>query len=253
MAGSRLARLLLRLEEARAGGELALVLDLLADLGYFARRGDRYVRTAKRPPPPGPLAPLLDQLALPALLGERPQVPARLLHAAASLLQPLRAAAAQRLPRGGTVLVAGWLPCGFSSELAAATGADLVLLDENMEALSLEAERLALLPPAPRGSGAPSPGLFVAFETGTPEEAGALVEKYGRFTYAVSCHRDPSRLPPEAAEAVYLVLFRGAAGRLADLVAAALGIPRAPGCVKPIYADDQLCIVCRGTSCSSSG
>jgi hypothetical protein len=148
VAGSRFLRLLLKQGEVKADDSLGMVYQLLAELGYFVKRGDRYRRTNKIPPSVSSrmLGAVFDEVIIPRLLGDSVKLNYEALFAATALFQRLRIKAANRFGKGVLVLVAGWLPCGFSTEISAATGADLVILDEHWEVLSLEEERISILP-----------------------------------------------------------------------------------------------------------
>lgn len=240
-------RILLKQTEVKADDALGRIYGLLAELGYFAKRGDRYKRTGKLPPAVSSrlLGAVFDDVIIPYLLGDPVKPNYEALFAATALFQGLRVRAAEKLGRGGIVLVAGWLPCGFSTEVAAATGADLVILDEHWEILALEEERMSLLPLELVKVGTEmAPSLYVGFEVGRLEDLP--LDKYGRFTLALVCHRGVDvRKAREIAERVYRVTFSGGLGIFADLIAEALGLGRGEECGrggKTIYKDRDLCI-----------
>jgi hypothetical protein len=89
-----------------------------------------------------------------------------------------------------------------------------------------------------------APSLYVSFEVGRVEDLP--LDKYGRFSFAVICHRDVDlRKMREAAEKIYRVNFAGAWGIFADLLADALNLGRGEGCGqggKAIYQDSEMCI-----------
>ena len=240
VAGSRYLRLLLKQDEVRVDDALGKLYHLLAELGYFVKRGDKYRRTNKVPPPipSRVLGAIFDDVIVPHLLGEGARPSYETLFAATAIFQGLRAKAAVKLGKMPLVLVAGWLPCGFSTEVAAATGADIVILDENWEVrvsiLPLELERV--LEPV-------SPSLFIAFEVGRLEDLA--LDKYGKFSAAIICHRGvDAKRAREVAEKVYKVRFLGAMGLFADLLAEALGLGQVGECAGKIYYKDaDLCIV----------
>lgn len=247
VAGSRFLRLLLKQGEVKADDSLGMVYQLLAELGYFVKRGDRYRRTNKIPPSVSSrmLGTVFDEVIIPRLLGDSVKLNYEALFAATALFQRLRIRAASRFGKGVLVLVAGWLPCGFSTEISAATGADLVILDEHWEVLSLEEERISILPLELDKTGeSMAPSLYISFEVGRVEDLP--LDKYGRFSFAVICHRDVDlRKMREAAEKIYRVNFAGALGIFADLLADALNLGRGEGCGqggKAIYQDSEMCI-----------
>jgi len=247
VAGSRFLRLLLKQGEVKADDSLGMVYQLLAELGYFVKRGDRYRRTNKIPPSVSSrmLGAVFDEVIIPRLLGDSVKLNYEALFAATALFQRLRIKAASRFGKGVLVLVAGWLPCGFSTEISAATGADLVILDEHWEVLSLEEERISILPLELDKTGeSMAPSLYISFEVGRVEDLP--LDKYGRFSFAVICHRDVDlKKMREAAERIYRVNFAGALGIFADLLADALNLGRGEGCGqggKAIYQDSEMCI-----------
>jgi hypothetical protein len=155
-------RPLLAAEELKTGRELAPLADFLVQLGLFNRRGDRLVRTTLKPGDEDEagygrvIARIIDSLVAPHSLDEAPpprQLPpelAQALDAFAQIFQPARIEIAQELfPReGGLALVAGWFPCGFSSELMSIAGKDVVIVEERKELVAMEEDRLSLIPQA---------------------------------------------------------------------------------------------------------
>jgi hypothetical protein len=247
IAGSRFLRLLLKQDEVRVNDPLGRIYQLLAELGYFVKRGDRYRRTNKIPPsiPSRLLGAVFDEIIIPHVLGDSVKLKYEALFAATALFQGLRIKAASRFEKGTLALVAGWLPCGFSTEISAVTGADLVILDEHWEVLSLEEERISLLPlELDRTGESMAPSLYVSFEVGRLEDLP--LDKYGRFSFAVICHRDVDlRKMREAAEKIYRVNFAGALGIFADLLADALNLGQGGGCGqggRVVYRDSEVCI-----------
>ncbi|MBP1449258.1 MAG: hypothetical protein JZD41_04505, partial [Thermoproteus sp.] len=133
----------------RPDHKLEKLYEILADLGYFVKRGDVYIRTGKVPPDRGDpvVAGVLDNIITPYLAGRQIEVNSALVHSFTYIFQSARIiVASEVLPWGGLTLVAGFLPCGFSSELSAQAGRDLVIADEFQEVLDLEGERVSLLP-----------------------------------------------------------------------------------------------------------
>jgi len=246
VAGSRYLRLLLKQNEVNVDDALGKLFHLLAELGYFVKRGDKYRRTSKAPPyiPSKVLGAIFDDVIVPYLLGEDVKPSYETLFAATAIFQVLRARAASKLGKMSLVLVAGWLPCGFSAEVAAATGAGVVILDENWEVLALEEERVSILSlELERAQEPVSPSYFIAFEVGRLEDLS--LDKYGKFSAAIICHRGvDARRAREVAEKVYKVRFLGALGLFADLLAEALGLGQVGECAGKIYYKDaDLCII----------
>ncbi|AET32668.1 hypothetical protein [Pyrobaculum ferrireducens] len=247
IAGSRFIRILLKQSEVKADDTLGKIFHLLAEMGYFAKRGDRYKRTNKIPPPASSrlLGSVFDDIIIPYLIGESAKPNYEAVFAATAIFQPYRVRVADKFGRGSLALVAGWLPCGFSTEISAATGADLVILDEHWEALVLEEERVSILPlELERVGESLAPSVFVSFEVGHLEDLP--VDKYGKFSFAVVCHRSiDTRKAREVADKIYRVNFTGALGIFADLVAEALGLGRGEECGrggKVTYKDGDICI-----------
>ncbi|MEM4891786.1 MAG: hypothetical protein QXH63_02725 [Pyrobaculum sp.] len=247
VAGSRYLRLLLKQDEVLVEDALSSVYQLLAELGYFVKRGNKYKRTSKIPPGLSSriIGAVFDEVIFPHLIGEGSKINNEALFAATALFQQLRARAVAKLGKGHLALVAGWLPCGFSTEISATTGADLVILDENWEVLSLEEERVSILPlEFDRGGEGPMPSLYISFEVGRVEDLP--VDKYGTFAFAVFCHRAVNtRRLLDIAERVYRVNFYGPLGLFADLISEALGLGKAEECGrggKVIYRDNEICI-----------
>jgi len=148
VAGSRYIRLLLKQGEVKTDDSLGRLYQLLAELGYFVKRGDKYRRTSKVQPSISSrlLGAVFDEVIIPHLLGELMKPNYEALFAATALFQGLRTRAASKLGKGTLALVAGWLPCGFSTEISATTGADLVIVDEHWEVLSRGGENIATPP-----------------------------------------------------------------------------------------------------------
>jgi hypothetical protein len=131
----------------------------------------------------------------------------RALYVYTSLFQNMRIIMVQELLRyGGLTLVAGWLSCGFSSELMSIAGRDVVLVKEREDLILLELDRLSLIPLAP----APlerelAVASFYAFENLPLDDLKAVVEKYGKFDTAVACQRGDLDLLREVAQEVYYI------------------------------------------------
>ena len=247
VAGSRFLRLLLRQGEVKTDDSLGRLYQLLAELGYFVKRGDKYRRTGKVQPSISSslLGAVFDEVIIPHLLGELMKPNYEALFAATALFQGLRTRAASKLGKGTLALVAGWLPCGFSTEISATTGADLVIVDEYWEVLSLEEERISLLPLELEKTGEPmAPSLYVSFEVGRLDDLP--LDKCGRFSFALICHRDVDvKKTREFAEKVYRVNFAGALGMFADLLTEALNLGRSESCGqggKVVYKNSEVCI-----------
>ncbi|WP_053240494.1 hypothetical protein [Pyrobaculum islandicum] len=248
VAGSRYLRLLLKQNEVKVDDALGRIYQLLAELGYFVKRGDKYKRTNKVLPTVSSrlLGAVFDDIIIPHLLGEAFRLNHEALFAATALFQSLRVRASTKIGRGELALVAGWLPCGFSTEISAATGADLVVLDEHWEVLALEEERVSIRLPLEleKIGESMSVSLYVSFEVGRIDDLPA--DKYGLFSFAIICHRgvDLKRVR-ELAKRVYRVNFMGALGIFADLISETLGLGRGEECGrggKIIYRDSDLCI-----------
>ncbi|ABP51546.1 MULTISPECIES: hypothetical protein [Pyrobaculum] len=247
IAGSRYLRLLLKQSEVKADDALGKLFHLLAEMGYFVKRGDRYRRTNKIPPVPPSrlLGAVFDDVIIPYLLGEAVKPNHEALFAATALFQPYRARAASKFGKGSLALVAGWLPCGFSTEISAATGADLVIVDENWEVLALEEERVSILPLELERVEEPlAASVFLSFEACRLEDLP--LDKYGKFSFAVICHRGVDiKKVKELAERVYRVNFGGSLGIFADLISESLGLGRGEECGrggKIVYKDSEVCV-----------
>ncbi len=247
IAGSRFIRLLLKQGEVKSDDTLGRLFHLLAEMGYFVKRGDRYKRTSKIPPSISSklLGSVFDDIIIPYLIGEAIKPNFEAVFAATALFQPYRIRAASKFGRGALALVAGWLPCGFSTEISAATGADLVIQDEHWEILALEEERISILPvELERVGEAMAASVFVSFEAGRLDELPA--DKYGKFSFAVICHRAVDvKKARELADRVYRVNFSGALGIFADLLSEAMGLGRGEECGRGgrvLYKDSEICL-----------
>ncbi|MEZ0318812.1 MAG: hypothetical protein ABWK05_02300 [Pyrobaculum sp.] len=246
IAGSRFIRLLLKQSEVRVDDSTERLYQLLAEMGYFVRRGDRYRRTSKIPPGYASrlIGSVFDDIIVPYLLGDAVKINYEALFAATAMFQGLRTRVANKLPKGGLALVAGWLPCGFSTEISAATGADLVILDQFWEVLALEEERISILPTVLEKQEAAPSALFISFEVGTVKDLS--LDKYGKFSFALVCHRgvELDRLK-EIAEKTYSAAFSGPLGIFADLLSEALSLGKGIGCGqrgKTVYKDQDVCV-----------
>jgi len=246
IAASNYVKMLLQQSEVKVEGRLAELLDILSELGYYNKRGNKFKRTNKTPPPGASslVARFFDEVAVPLLLGSKPRIDPEVLLAAISLFQPLRIRALRYFGRGALALVAGWAPCGFSTELASHMGYDLVIADDNWEILSAEEDRTSVLPHAQElKMGMPSPYVFVAFEIMPMDEIGSLAEKYGHFDLLISCHRLIKSA--DLAEKAYYVRFGGVYGRIADLISEALGLGKGAKCSalgNVVVSSEYLCI-----------
>ncbi|MEM3996543.1 MAG: hypothetical protein QXP31_05715 [Pyrobaculum sp.] len=246
IAGSRFIRLLLKQSEVKVDDSMGRLYQLLAELGYFVRRGDRYRRTGKIPPAYASrlIGSVFDDIIVPYLIGDAVKINHEALFAATAMFQGLRTRTANKLPKAGLALVAGWLPCGFSTEVSAATGADLVILDQFWEVLSLEEERISILPTVLERQEASPSALFVSFEVGTLRDVP--LDKYGKFSLALVCHRGVELdVVREVAEKTYAVSFSGPLGIFADLLSEALNLGKGLECGqrgKTVYKDQDICI-----------
>jgi len=234
-----LTALLLEFEELKPSPKLRPLLELLAELGVLAKRGDAYVKADAKPPMgeksalSEALGVVLHQLVVPYLASGAtatrltPELK-QSLYIYTSIFQTLRIVAAQELLRyGGLTLVAGWFPCGFSSELMSIAGRDVVIVEEREDLLALEIDRLSLLPLAT----APveeelAPASFYAFEVMPLNEVHQLVEKYGKFDTAVVCGRgvDIDTVKRAAEEVYYIHIGDRALSTLNNLVLKSLGL-----------------------------
>ena len=214
-----LAALLSELEEVKPSPRLRPLLDFLADIGLLQRKGDKY-KKAQHPPRPYEASPLAEavselfqQVVFPYLVSGRRVARLttelqRALYTYTTAFQNMRVVVAQELMRyGGLTLVAGWFPCGFSSELMSIAGRDVVIVEEREELVTLEMDRLSLIPlaPAPLGQELAA-ASFYAFENLPLNDVKAVAEKYGRFDAAVACQRGPElNALKEVAEEVYYI------------------------------------------------
>jgi len=219
IANTPLVALLSELEEVKPSPRLRPLLEFLTDIGLLQRKGDKY-RKAQHLSRPYEVSPLADavselfqQIVLPHIVAGRRVARLtmelqRALYAYTSAFQNMRVVVAQELMRyGGLTLVAGWFPCGFSSELMSISGRDVVIMEEREELVALEMDRLSLIPlaSAPLGQELAA-ASFYAFENLPLNELKAVLEKYGKFDAAVACQRgaDLNALR-EAAQEVYYI------------------------------------------------
>ncbi|ABO08592.1 hypothetical protein [Pyrobaculum calidifontis] len=245
-----LVALLLEFEELKPSPKLRPLLELLAELGVLAKRGDAYVKADARPPTgeksalSEAIGVVLHQLVVPHLASGAtatrltPELK-QSLYIYTSIFQTLRIVAAQELLRyGGLTLVAGWFPCGFSSELMSISGRDVVIVEEREDLLTLEIDRLSLLPlaAAPVEEGL-APASFYSFEVMPLGEVSQLVDKYGKFDTAIVCGRgvDIDAVRRAAEEVYYIHIGDKALSTLNSLVLKSLGLqpptdeaPKAP-------------------------
>ncbi|MFP3291146.1 MAG: hypothetical protein RXO30_01625 [Thermoproteus sp.] len=252
--GSNFARLALMNAAIRPDARLERLYSILARLGYFVKRGDIYIRTGKLPPDRGDptIAKIVDDVVVPHLLGNPIKPSPALIHSFTYIFQGIRVRmAAEILPWGGLTLVAGFLPCGFSSELSAQAGRDLVIADDFQDVLDIESERLSYLPVmASPVSSFLAPAVFIALEPSTDIEF--IKSKYGSFNTVLVCHRNINfRQLKNLGEEVIYVHVNGTLGELASLVDEALGLGAPPTCDsvmkdvggQVIHDDEDLCVI----------
>jgi hypothetical protein len=218
IAHTPLVALLSEIEEIKPSPRLRPLLDFLTELGLLQRKGDKY-KKVEQPPKPHDVSPLAEtiseifqQVVFPYLITGRRVTRLntelqRALYVYTALFQNMRIIVVQELLRhGGLTLVAGWFPCGFSSELISIAGRDVVLVEEREDLIALELDRLSLIPPAPapleRELAATS---FYAFENLPLDSLETVVEKYGKFDAAVACQRGDLDSLREAAQEVYYI------------------------------------------------
>lgn len=230
---SNFARLAIMNAAIRPDERLEPLYKILLELGYFIKRGDIYMRTGKLPPDRGDpiVANVIDNIIVPYLLGNSFELNTTLLHSFTYLFQEVRIrVASEILPWGGLTLVYGFLPCGFSSELSAQAGRDLVISDDFQDVLDVESERLSLLPifSAPLTSYL-APAAFIAVEPTT--DLSLLQSKYGKFDTAIVCHRlsNIESLRNISREIIYIYV-KGVLGELATLMSKAVGLEQPPTC-----------------------
>ncbi|MFN3804034.1 MAG: hypothetical protein ACK4SY_03160 [Pyrobaculum sp.] len=231
--------LLTEVEEVRPSPRLKPLYDFLADLGLLQRKGDKYVKTQVPPRQKSALseavAKLFQEVVLPYITtGERvSHLPHDLqwaLYIYVSSFQTMRIVITQEvLGYGGLTLVAGWFPCGFSSELISIAGRDIVVVEEREDVVALEMDRLSLIPytPAPLGQELAA-ASFYAFETTSLRDVSWLAEKYGTFDTAVVCNRgvDLRELAKIAKEIYYIAPLHKSLGYLNDVLLGGLGLSR---------------------------
>ncbi|ACB39802.1 hypothetical protein [Pyrobaculum neutrophilum] len=238
VASTPLLSLLSELEEVKPSQRIRPLFDFLAEVGLMQRKGDKYRRASL--PSRGELSPLAEavstlfqNLVFPYVAAGRragrlsPELQ-RALYVYTSAFQALRVTVAQELMSyGGLTLVAGWFPCGFSSELMSIAGRDLVIVEEREDVVALEVDRLSLLPIASGPLGQElAPASFYAFETLPLAGLGEVAEKYGVFDAAVVCHRgaDLALLQKIAREVYYIVIRDRQLSYLATAIVEALGL-----------------------------
>ncbi|MEZ0248792.1 MAG: hypothetical protein ABWJ97_05915 [Thermoproteus sp.] len=251
---SNFARLALMNAAIRPDKRLETLYDILTKLGYFVKRGEVYVRTGKLPPERGDtiVAKVVDEIIVPYLLGRPVDLKPSLLHSFTYIFQGLRIrVATEILPWGGFTLVAGFLPCGFSSELSAQAGRDLVLSEDLQDVLDIESERLSVLPimSSPLSSYL-APAAFIALEPST--DLQFIKSKYGIFDTVIICHRpiDFSVVKKIGSEIIFIYI-NGVLGELASLINKALGLEEPPQCGEVvnkmggqiIHNDEDMCII----------
>jgi hypothetical protein len=240
IAHTPLVTLLSEVEEIKPSPRLRPLFDFLTDLGLLQRKGDKYKKVQQTPKPHdvSPLAEavseLFQQVAFPHLVtGKRmPRLSTELqraLYVYTSAFQNMRIVVVQELLRyGGLTLVAGWFPCGFSSELMSIAGRDVVIVEERDDLVALELDRLSLLPLAltPLGQELAAT-IFYAFENLPLYDLKAVAEKYGKFDAAVACQRGDLNILKEVAQEVYYIKPRDSAVLfLNEALLDALGLTR---------------------------
>lgn len=251
---SNFARLALMNAAIQPDRRLERLYAMLAKLGYFVKRGDTYVRTGKLPPERGDpvIAKIIDDLIVPYLLGKPIDVKPPLIHSFTYIFQGIRIRiATELLPWGGLTLIAGFLPCGFSSELSAQAGRDLVISDDLQDVLDIESERLSLLPiMSSPASSYLAPAVFIALEPSM--DFNFINSKYGNFNTAIICHRNVifTDIKKISDEIIY-VYINGILGELATLVNEALGFGAPPSCDEVldklggqvVHSDEDICVI----------
>jgi hypothetical protein len=224
IAHTPLVTLLSEVEEIKPSPRLRPLFDFLTDLGLLQRKDDKY-KKVQQPPKPHDVSPLAEavselfqQVAFPHLVtGKRmPRLSTELqraLYVYTSAFQNMRIVVVQELLHyGGLTLVAGWFPCGFSSELMSIAGRDVVIVEERDDLVALELDRLSLLPLAPTPLGQElAAAIFYAFENLPLYDLKAVVEKYGKFNAAVACQRGDLNILKEVAQEVYYIKPRDSA------------------------------------------
>jgi hypothetical protein len=240
IAHTPLVTLLSEVEEIKPSPRLRPLFDFLTDLGLLQRKDDKY-KKVQQPPKPHDVSPLAEavselfqQVAFPHLVtGKRmPRLSTELqraLYVYTSAFQNMRIVVVQELLRhGGLTLVAGWFPCGFSSELMSIAGRDVVIVEERDDVVALELDRLSLLPLAPTPLGQElAAAIFYAFENLPLYDLKAVAEKYGKFDAAVACQRGDLNILKEMAQEVYYIKPRDSAVLfLNEALLDALGLTR---------------------------
>jgi hypothetical protein len=221
IAHTPLVALLSDIEEIKPSPRLRPLFDFLTELGLLQRKGDKY-KKAEQPPELHDVSPLAEavseifqQVVFPYLITGRRVTKLNIelqwaLYVYTSLFQNVRIMVVQELLRyGGLTLVAGWFPCGFSSELISIAGRDVVIVEEREDLIAQELDRLMLIPPAlaplERELAAVS---FYAFESLPLDSLETVVEKYGMFDAVVACQRGDLDSLREVAREVYYIKLR---------------------------------------------
>jgi hypothetical protein len=221
IAHTPLVALLSDIEEIKPSPRLRPLFDFLTELGLLQRKGDKY-KKVEQPPELHDVSPLAEavseifqQVVFPYLITGRRVTKLNIelqwaLYVYTSLFQNVRIIVVQELLRyGGLTLVAGWFPCGFSSELISIAGRDVVIVEEREDLIAQELDRLMLIPPAlaplERELAAVS---FYAFESLPLDSLETVVEKYGMFDAAVACQRGDLDSLREVAREVYYIKLR---------------------------------------------
>lgn len=214
--------LLLEVEEVKPSPRSRALFELLAEAGAFQRKGDKY-RRGRSPPEVTELSPISEAVAeifqhivFPYLVSGRkatrlsPEL-IRALYVYTSAYQIMRIEVTQELLKyGGLTLVAGWFPCGFSSELMSISGRDVVIVEEREDILTIEMDRLSLIPLAPSPTGQElAAASFYSFETTSLSGLDELANKYGKFDTAIVCSRgvDMEKIG-KIADEVYFITIR---------------------------------------------
>lgn len=201
LAATPIVAFLSELDEVKPPPRLAALFDLLVEASLLKKKGDKY-KKADTPPliERGPIQEAISQLfqdvAFPHLVSgsvARELTPhlQRAAYTYTAAYQAARVAVVHDiLTVGGLTLVAGWWPCGMSSELMSIAGRDVVVVEEREDLVALEMDRLSLLPlsPAPIGQDLAA-ATFYSFEIVPLEETLSLADKYGKFDAVVICNR----------------------------------------------------------------
>lgn len=233
-----LVALLQEIDEVKPSPRVRPLFDLISETGVLQKKGDKYKRG--QAPPVGEVSPIAEAVAelfqhivFPYPAAGRQAVRLsrelqRALYVYTSAYQAFRITAVQELLKfGGLTLVAGWFPCAFSSELMSIAGRDVVIVEEREDILTLEMDRLSLIPlaPSPPGRELAAAG-FYAFEITRLDDLEQVAEKYGKFDTAIVCNRgvDVTRLGGLADEIFYIMPKDKVIFQLNDALLRGLGL-----------------------------